>query len=142
MTPPLDKLTPASPHVMPGTDPDTLRDATARLRAFSGSTKYVLLGQPRGVMAYLASIHVRRYELTEGYRRAYALLSQVERERVAAVVAEFMDESVPLVRPDDLSVTQGSAIMGRRVRGSDLVVRYIPAGNDVFMVNIARTPAS
>jgi hypothetical protein len=84
---------------------------------------------------------VRSYELTGNYRRAYGLLVAAERVAVSAVVAEFLDDRVPLVRPDDVSVLHGASIMGRRVPGTDLVVCYVPAGEQVFVVNLRRHPA-
>ena len=67
--------------------------------------------------------------------------SGAPRKALAGVIAELMDDGVPLVRPGDLSVLHGSAIMGRPVPGTDLVVCYVPGGEQVFVVNIRRHPA-
>jgi hypothetical protein len=86
---------------------------------------------------------VRDLILTEKAHTAFDTLapSGAPRTALAAVIAELMDNRVPLVRSDDLSVTHGSTIMGRRVPGTDLVVYYVPAGEQVFVVNIRRHPA-
>jgi hypothetical protein len=81
---------------------------------------------------------VRSYELTGNFRTAYGLLAAAERVAVSAVVAELMDDHVPLVRPDDFSVLHGASIMGRGVPGTDLVVCYVPGGEQVFVVNLRR----
>ncbi len=83
---------------------------------------------------------MRRYELSRGYRTAFGLLGAAERAAVSALVAEFMDDAVPLVRAGDVSVTHGLPIMGRRAPGTDLIVCYVPAGDQVFVVNIRRLP--
>lgn len=63
------------------------------------------------------------------------------RRAVAAVIAEMMDEHVPRVGPKDVAVTRGSSqIMGRVVPDAGLEVHYVPAGNHVFVVDIARHP--
>jgi hypothetical protein len=54
------------------------------------------------------------------------------------VIAELIDDTVPLVRPGDVAIVHGASIMGRRVPGTDLLVCYVPAGEDVFLVNVQR----
>ena len=60
MTPPLDKLTSLPDDAerrFRGTDPDVLREATARLRALGVDDEVVFSSDdPEEVMAYLASI--------------------------------------------------------------------------------------
>lgn len=65
---------------------------------------------------------MRRYELTRKYHAAFTSLGPVERASASAVIAELMDDHVPLVGPDDFSVAHGLAIMGRWVPGTDLVL--------------------
>jgi hypothetical protein len=81
---------------------------------------------------------VRVCELRPPARGAFQLLGPAERKAVSAVIAEMMDERVPLVGPSDAAVTHGSSIMGRRVRGTSLVVYYVPAGDGFFVVNVIR----
>jgi hypothetical protein len=63
------------------------------------------------------------------------------RKAPAAVLAEMMDSDVPLVGPGDFPVACDAAIMGRGVPGTGLAVYYVPAGNDVFVVDIVRRSA-
>lgn len=84
---------------------------------------------------------MRTYELTGAARDVLRTLGPDARRAVAAVIAELMDDHVPLVGPNDFSVTRGSQIMGRAVPGADLVVCYVPAGNHLFVVDITRRPA-
>jgi hypothetical protein len=86
---------------------------------------------------------VRDLVLMTKARAAFDALapSGASRRALAGVIAELADDRVPLVRPDDISLSHGPAIMGRRVPGTDLVVGYVPAGEHVFVVNIRRQPA-
>jgi hypothetical protein len=86
---------------------------------------------------------VRDLVLRERAHAAFDTLapSGAPRKALAGVLAELMDERVPLVRFDDLAVIHGSTIVGRHVPGTDLVVYYVPAGEQVFVVNIRRHPA-
>jgi len=61
------------------------------------------------------------------------------RKALAAVLAEMMDERVPLVKEGDFATVHGASIMARPVPSTDLAVCYVPAGDDVFVVNIKRT---
>jgi hypothetical protein len=81
---------------------------------------------------------VRRYELRSAARSGFHLLDGAERAAVSAVIAGMMDERVPLVGAHDFAITHGSSIMGRAVPGTNLVVCYVPAGDEVFVVNIRR----
>jgi hypothetical protein len=65
-------------------------------------------------------------------------LTPEEARAVAAVIAELMDDRIPLVRPGDLTVDLGMQVMGRRVPGTGLVVCYVPGGDMVGVVNIRR----
>ena len=74
-------------------------------------------------------------------KKGWAALDAVPPENAGAVIrtiASLLDPRVPLVRPDDRSVEHGSAIMGRLVPGTDLLVCFIPLGNEVFLVNVRR----
>jgi hypothetical protein len=44
------------------------------------------------------------------------------------------------VRAEDCSVADGSSIMGRAVPGTDLILCFIPLGDEVFLVNVRRNP--
>lgn len=81
---------------------------------------------------------MRRYELRGAARSAFNLLDGAQRAAVSTVIAEMMDEGVPLVGPGDFAIVHGSSIMGRAVSETDLVICYVPAGDDVFVVNIRR----
>lgn len=81
---------------------------------------------------------MRAWNLTGTALPGFDGLEAGERAAVAAVIAEMVDERVPLVRPDDRSVAHGSSIMGRVVPGTELVLCYIPAGPEFFVVNIRR----
>lgn len=59
-----------------------------------------------------------------------------ERAAVMAVIRSLMDDRIPLVGPEDRSIVHGPFIMGRRVPGTALLVCYVPAGNEVFVVNV------
>lgn len=61
-----------------------------------------------------------------------------EHEALTGVLRSLVDESVPLVGPHDRSVPHGPLLMGRPVPGTDLVVCYVPAGNEVTLVNLVR----
>ena len=80
---------------------------------------------------------VRSYELMPDARHALRDLGPELGRRAAAVIAEMMDDSVPLVRPGDFSVTRGPQIMARPVPGTNLAVHYVPAGLHVFVVDVA-----
>ena len=71
-------------------------------------------------------------------RRALERTGPDLRRAVVDVIAEMLDEDVPLVRPGDFSVTRGPQIMARPVPGTDLAVHYVPAGVHVFVVDIVR----
>jgi hypothetical protein len=81
---------------------------------------------------------VRRYDLKRAARAAFALLTPTEATAVAMTIASMMDEEAPLVGPEDMSVAHGSSIMGRPVPGTGLVLCYVPAGAEFFVVNIVR----
>jgi hypothetical protein len=81
---------------------------------------------------------VRSYELMPDARRAFERVGPDLRRAVVDVIAEMLDEDVPLVRPGDFSVTRGPQIMARPVRGTDLAVYYLPAGVHVFVVDVVR----
>jgi hypothetical protein len=73
--------------------------------------------------------------------RGWAALDDVPPEKAPAVIrtiASLLDTRVPLVRPGDQSVEHGSSIMGRPVQGTDLVLCYVPLGNELFLVNVRR----
>jgi hypothetical protein len=72
------------------------------------------------------------------FREAFKALAPEARRAVAAVVAELLDDRVPLVGKDDEVVLHGPNIIGRRVPGTDLVIGYVPAGEHVFVVNAIR----
>jgi hypothetical protein len=74
-------------------------------------------------------------------RRALRDLGPELGRRAAAVIAEMMDETVPLVRPGDFSVTRGPQIMARHVPGTNLAVHYVPAGVHVFIVDVVHHSA-
>lgn len=86
---------------------------------------------------------MRALVLTDRAHGAFDTLapSGAPRKALARVIAELMDDRVALVRSTDLSVTHGSTIVGRRVPGTDLVVCYVPAGDQVFVVNVLGHPA-
>ena len=75
-------------------------------------------------------------------KRGWAALDAVVPEQAPAVIraiATLLDPRVPLVRPDDLNAEHGSSIMGRLVPGTDLLVCFVPLGNELFLVNVRRT---
>ena len=61
-----------------------------------------------------------------------------DRPALMQVLRELMDERVPLVGPGDRALRHGSTIMGRPVPGSALLVCYVPAGDELFLVNVIR----
>ena len=74
-------------------------------------------------------------------KRGWAALDDVPLEKAPAVIrtiASLLDPGVPLVRPDDRSVEHGSSIMGRPVLGTDLLLCFIPLGDEFFLVNVRR----
>jgi hypothetical protein len=76
--------------------------------------------------------------LSDVARAAIQKLDRAEAMRVADVIAELMDEAVPLVREGDISVVHGSSIVGRRVPTTDLAICYVSAGDTFFVVNVLR----
>jgi hypothetical protein len=84
---------------------------------------------------------VRAYVLTTKGRLALDAVRPEERPAVARTFASLLDPRVPLVRPgQDVSITHGSAIMGRAVPGTKLVLCYVPFGEVFYLVNITRAP--
>jgi hypothetical protein len=76
-------------------------------------------------------------------KKGWAALDDVEPEKAPAVIrtiASLLDPRVPLVRPEDRSVEHGSSIMGRPVPGTDLVLCFVPLGDELFLVNVRRNP--
>jgi hypothetical protein len=73
-------------------------------------------------------VGVRSYELMPDARRALRDLGPELGRRAAAVIAEMMDETVPLVRPGDFSVTRGPQVEGRRGRHEGQAYRAGGAG--------------
>lgn len=74
-------------------------------------------------------------------KRGWAALDDVPPEKAPAVIrtiASLLDPRVPLVRPNDQSIEHGSSIMGRRVAGTDLLLCFVPLGNEFFLVNVRR----
>ncbi len=75
-------------------------------------------------------------------KKGWAALDAVPPEKAPAVIriiAGLLDPRLPLVRPDDHSVEHGSSIMGRSVPGTDLLLCFIPLGNELFLVNVRRS---
>jgi hypothetical protein len=85
---------------------------------------------------------VRDRELSPLAKAAWQRLDPREARAVAAVIAEMLDERVPLVRDGDFAAPHGASIVARPVEGTDLAVYYVPAGDVVFVVNIVRLPAN
>jgi hypothetical protein len=54
------------------------------------------------------------------------------------VLRDLTDDRVPLVGPDDRAITHGASVMGRPVPGTELLVCYIPAGPDVYVIGVVR----
>lgn len=76
-------------------------------------------------------------------KKGWAALDNVEPENVSAVIraiASLLDPRVPLVRAEDRSVEHGSSIMDRQVPGTDLVLCFVPLGEEFFLVNVHRSP--
>lgn len=74
-------------------------------------------------------------------KKGWAALDAVPPENAPAVIrtiASLLDPREPLMRPDDLSVEHGALIMGRPVPGTDLLLCFIPLGNELFLVNVHR----
>lgn len=57
---------------------------------------------------------------------------------VVLVLRSLMDETRPLVGPEDRSVRRGVLVMGRPAPGTDLVVCYVPGGDAVTVVDLIR----
>lgn len=66
----------------------------------------------------------------------FAPRSTPAHDGVIAVLRELSDERVPLVGQADFAVPHGPTLLGRPVLGTGLVVCYIPAGNDVIVVDL------
>jgi hypothetical protein len=81
---------------------------------------------------------VRSYELKRAACQVLEDLTPDARAAVVDVIAEMMDDRVPLVGPKDFAVRHGPNIMGRAVPGTDLGVCYVPAGDHGFVVDIIR----
>ena len=59
-----------------------------------------------------------------------------QHDAVVGVLRDLADERVPLVRSGDHAVPHAPTLMGRPVLGTGLVVCYIPAGDDVIVVDL------
>ena len=76
-------------------------------------------------------------------KTGWAALDEVEPEKAPAVIrtiASLLDPRVPLVGPGDRSIEHGSSIMGRPAPGTDLVLCFVPLGDELFLVNVRRNP--
>jgi hypothetical protein len=83
---------------------------------------------------------LRDHDLTDRARRVWATLAPEESRAVGATVVSLKDPDVPLVGEDDYSVPHGMLVMGRLVRGTDLVVYYVPGPGIVAILDIVRRP--
>jgi hypothetical protein len=59
-----------------------------------------------------------------------------EHDGVIDVLRNLADERVPLVGPGDHAVPHGPTLVGRAVPGTSLVICYIPAGDNVIVVDL------
>jgi hypothetical protein len=59
-----------------------------------------------------------------------------EHDSVIGVLRDLADRRVHLVGPSDYAVPHGPTLVGRPVPGTGLVVCYIPAGDDVIVVDL------
>lgn len=53
-----------------------------------------------------------------------------------------MDARLPLPGPEDRAVDLPPSVVGRPVPGTNLVLCYIPAGNEVYVLAIMRSPSA
>ena len=84
---------------------------------------------------------MRHLHVSPRAERAWGLLAvpgTPEREALERVIYSLMDERVPLVGPEDRAIEHGSSVMGRLVPGTDLVVCFVPAGPEVYVINLVR----
>jgi hypothetical protein len=57
---------------------------------------------------------------------------------VIRVLRELADERAPLPGPQDHAVDLPPSVVGRPVPGTDLVICYIPAGNEVYVIAVLK----
>lgn len=81
-------------------------------------------------------LHLKRRFLVT--RDLLAPAGTADASALARVLADLMEERLPLVGPGDRSMDLPPCVVGRPVPGTDLVLCYIPAGEDVFAIALVR----
>ena len=77
--------------------------------------------------------------VTKTGETALDAVTEEEAPFVIRALASLLDPRVPLVRPgQDVSITHGSAIIGRPVPGTSLTICYVPLGEVFFLINLHR----